>query len=279
MIHIRIMTAHDVPLGMHLKEQAGWNQTEADWRRFLDLQPDGCFVAELDGRPVATATTCVLDSVGWIGMVLVEQQARGQGIGTRLMEHCLGYLDGRGVPTARLDATPLGLPIYEKLGFVVEYELVRMEGMASAGGAHAAVGPVAPDELDAVFELDLQVHRSNRSRLLGRLHRERPEAMHVFRTAGKITGYATFRGGANATQIGPAVAPDPEVGRALGNAVLACCTGRPIFVDVPTDNEPAIRWAESSGLAVQRPLTRMRRGKPVHDQPALEWASSGPEKG
>ena len=46
MIHIRTMTAEDVPLGMRLRGQARFNQTEADWRRFLDLEPDGCFVAE-----------------------------------------------------------------------------------------------------------------------------------------------------------------------------------------------------------------------------------------
>ena len=69
MIAIRLMTTRDVPLGMRLKEQAGWNQTEADWRRFLHLEPDGCFVAELDGVPVATTTTCVFGTTAWIAMV------------------------------------------------------------------------------------------------------------------------------------------------------------------------------------------------------------------
>ena len=72
MIRVRGMTVDDVPLGMRLKGQAGWNQIEADWRRFLALEPDGCFVAELDGKPVATTTTCVFDSVAWIAMVLVD---------------------------------------------------------------------------------------------------------------------------------------------------------------------------------------------------------------
>ena len=57
MIHVRPLTAADVALGRRLCAAAGWNQTEADWRRFLDLQPDGCFVAEWEDRPVATVTT------------------------------------------------------------------------------------------------------------------------------------------------------------------------------------------------------------------------------
>ncbi len=273
------MTGADVALGMYLKNQAGWNQTEADWRRFLELEPDGCFVAELDGRPVGTATTCVLDSIGWIGMVLVEKSVRGRGVGTRLMEHCLKHLAARGVPTVRLDATPLGRPVYEKLGFVVEYELLRMEGVASGGVWHPDVGPVATEQLDVVLELDLKIRGTNRHRLIKRLYDERPEAMHAFVADDEIVGYLTSRRGAHATQIGPAVTADPEAGRALADVALRHCIGQRIFIDIPVDNAPAVHWARSRGLSVQRPLVRMRRGEPIDDQPAHQWASAGPEKG
>ena len=39
--HIRLMTEQDIPLGMRLKTQAGWNQALEDWRRFLAMQPEG----------------------------------------------------------------------------------------------------------------------------------------------------------------------------------------------------------------------------------------------
>src|SRR5438309_972490 len=54
MVQIRLMTGADLPLGMRLKAANSWNQTEADWRRYLDLQPDGCFVAAVDANPVGT---------------------------------------------------------------------------------------------------------------------------------------------------------------------------------------------------------------------------------
>jgi len=99
MLHIRTMDADDVSLGMRLREQAGWNQTEADWRRMLALQPDGCFVAELDGCAVGTSAATVFETIGWIGMVLVDAASRGRGVGTRLIEHAVVYLDARNVPT------------------------------------------------------------------------------------------------------------------------------------------------------------------------------------
>src|SRR3981081_3729230 len=104
------MTVADIPTGMQLQEHAGWNQLEADWRRLLDLQPDGCFLAELDGAPVGTVTTCRFGPVVWGAMMLVEERFRGRGIGRSLMVHALNDLDARGVRSVRLDATPLGRP-------------------------------------------------------------------------------------------------------------------------------------------------------------------------
>jgi GNAT superfamily N-acetyltransferase len=96
------------------------------------MQPDGCFVAELDGTSAGTTTTCVFNGVAWVAMVLVDKSLRGKGIGTGLLKHALDHLKKRNVRTVRLDATPAGRPIYEKLGFVPEYELARYEGVVDA---------------------------------------------------------------------------------------------------------------------------------------------------
>mgnify|MGYP006173085049 CR=1 FL=1 len=53
---IRKLTAVDVSAALELSEQAGWNQLEADWRRMLELEPEGCFGVEADGRVAASAT-------------------------------------------------------------------------------------------------------------------------------------------------------------------------------------------------------------------------------
>src|SRR5437867_3450463 len=141
--HFRLMTEADIPAGMRLKELAGWNQTPSDWERFLRGSPAGCFVAELDGRVCGTATTIVYEGrFAWIGMVLVDPECRGRGIGTRLLAKAIEHLDAVGVSTLKLDATPQGRPIYAKLGFVSEYEverwtLERQPGLAGAGGSAA----------------------------------------------------------------------------------------------------------------------------------------------
>jgi GNAT superfamily N-acetyltransferase len=278
-ISIRTMTTRDLPLGMMLKDQAGWNQTRADWLRFLAMEPEGCFVAEWDGRPAGTTVTAVLGNVGWIAMVLVEKSVRGRGIGSRLVQHAVAHLERRQVGTVRLDATDLGRPVYEKLGFVSEYEVARWEGIAPRAACDAAVTPVAVDQLGAVAELDRQVTATDRRGLIEHLYRQQPEAMHIVCLDGKPAGYAAHRPGTRAAQIGPAVALDAGAGVALLEAALQCRAGQPVFIDIPAGNLAATAWAGSKGLTVQRRWTRMRRGEPIHDQPARLWASSGPENG
>ena len=83
----------DVAAGMRLKTIAGWNQTQADWHRFLELNPGGCFVALHQGRVVGTVTAIAYSgSVGWVGMMLVDPDFRRRGIGTRLMERAMASL-------------------------------------------------------------------------------------------------------------------------------------------------------------------------------------------
>src|SRR4029077_18041754 len=108
------MTKTDIPAGMRLKELVGWNQTSDDWKRFLVASPDGCFVAEVDGQGCGTVTTISYeDRFAWIGMVLVDSEKRGRGIGTRLLERAIEHLDRHKIPAIKLDATPQGKALYE----------------------------------------------------------------------------------------------------------------------------------------------------------------------
>jgi len=273
------MTTADLPLGMRLKHQAGWNQTEADWRRLLALAPEGCFVAECDERPVGTAAACGFGRVGWIAMVLVDVACRRQGIGTRLVEHLIAYLERQEVRSIRLDATPSGRPVYEKLGFRVEYELARWEGAAPLRGTRQSAVLAETDHLQAIAELDRQLTGTPRLRLIEHLFQQQPRAMRVAVGPEGLLGYASWREGSLAAYIGPAMALSAEIGQELADATLNACAGRLVFVDVPCDNRPATHWARSCGLTVQRPLIRMVRGEPVADRVACLWASSGPETG
>ena len=118
MIHIRPIRQEDIPNGTALCREAGWNQLDADWMRLIDLEPDGVFVAENDGTVCGSASALRYGThLGWIGMILVKSEFRRQGIGNRLMKHCISYLEQEQVESIKLDATSQGRPVYMKLGF------------------------------------------------------------------------------------------------------------------------------------------------------------------
>ena len=290
MISVRPMTVADISLGLRLARQAGWNQMEADWRRFLALQPDGCFVGELNGSAVATTAAFIFGPVAWIAMVLVEIESRRQGVATTLLKHALDFLDGQGVKTVRLDATAAGQPVYEKLGFVPEYPLTRYMGIAPVGCAvhtfsleeHTSLERCAQHTLrfstDQIAAFDCRMTATPREKMLARLFGESPDLTRVWDREGQLEGFITGRRGANATLIGPCIAT-ARAGPALLIAALDCCAGQPVFMDVPRDNAPAIEIAEKSGLSIQRHFMRMCRGERIKDHVEAIWASSGPEKG
>ena len=278
-MYIRQMTAADIACGLRLCAQSGWNQLEADWRRQLDLEPDGCFVAINGGRPVGTACCCVFGDVAWINMVLVEQTKRGCGFGTALMRHVVGYLDDRGVASIRLDATPLGQPIYEKLGFTPEFTLARFGGeFPSRFDVVPGVEPVPPDEMPNVWALDQEVTGTNRETLLRYLHEKEPEWTRHYVKEGRFEGFSFCRPGRKAWQVGPIIGS-----RSAGLRLLLDLARRfassPVYMDVPTDHQVAVDLATAMGLSEQRRLLRMGRGKRVQEDLSRLWCSFGPEKG
>ena len=195
-IEIRLLFESDIPAALQLKEAAGWNQTEKDWQRLLSLEPNGCFAALKEGRLVGTTTTTTYgNDLGWIGMVLVDPQERRQGIATRLMNVAIDYLQDK-VATVKLDATALGQPLYERLGFEVESVLERWIGTSNGPDA---VAPKGDEGISDLLALDQIAFAADRSELVKKLIDDACVQPVLVRDADEtLSGYARAGRGANA---------------------------------------------------------------------------------
>jgi len=283
-MQLRAMTVNDIAAGMRLKELAGWNQTEADWKRFLQGSRDGCFVAEVEAQVCGTAATIVYGGrFAWVGMVLVDPEFRGRGIGTRLLERCIAHLDSAGVPCIKLDATPLGKPIYEKLGFVTEYELGRwiLRRPAENFPQGAETGEKMPAPLlDFVMKADGVAFGADRSAILRSVNEEEPRFTDGIWNAGGMEGYAFGRHGSFADHLGPWIAKDATAGQRLLDQFLAQSSRPMVVTDCVEANPFAKGLLQVKGFEYARPLTRMFRGRnEFPGRPELICSILGPEFG
>src|SRR4029079_10426088 len=126
------------------------------------------------------------------------------------MNRAVQVAEELGCTAIRLDATPLGQPLYESLGFVRQYELTRYAGdgveCLSPYSTRQVVRIGGSDEYAAILALDASATGANRDKFLRRLFTEEPGEVRVTETSGRIDGYLTVRRGSDAIQLGPCIA-------------------------------------------------------------------------
>jgi|SRR6185369_10371686 len=279
-VEIRLLLEADIPAAMRLKEAARWNQTEDDWRRLLRLEPNGCFGAIKDGRLVGTTTTTIHGGLAWIGMVLVEPQHRRQGIAAKLMDVALDYLKDK-VDTIKLDATSLGQPVYEKLGFQVESVVERWSGVAqSTSGETQPAEVMDRNTVPELLNLDRVAFKADRSRLIETLIDAACVSPVWMRAAGgTLSGYALARSGTSRTYVGPVIAKDPEVAETLLDRMFSELAGREVYVDLNKQCSAGASLLSDRGFVKERDLMRMVRGRESEKTSPLIVAIAGPEVG
>lgn len=88
--------------------------------------PDARFyLAQHNGVPACSVMTLDVDGDCGIYLVATLPTARGQGLTTRLMTRALIEARERGCTTSTLQASPMGFPVYQKMG----YETLGTMGM------------------------------------------------------------------------------------------------------------------------------------------------------
>jgi len=280
-IEIRPIRLSDLEFAQRVRALAGWNQTRADWCRLLRYQPDGCFLAELTGWPAGTATAiCHGASLGWIGMVLVAPESRRKGVATALMEHAMEFLSGR-VACIKLDATPDGQRVYERLGFQVEYSLTRWQRADHQGvPCSTRCPPLTAADWSELVSNDAVVFGVERGRLLRMLDDDSLATCMAQNANGSIESFGMVRTGARAGYIGPVVAWRGALAAGVIHELMERAAQDALYWDIPDDNPPAIELAARLGFSRQRSLVRMWHGRTlVKGNTRGQWAIAGPAVG
>jgi len=87
-----------------------------------EVQPEGVFVAEVDGAVVGYVTTRLdrFTGIGRIPNLAVDATQRGQGLGTHLIEHAIQWMRDQGMSMAKIETlvqNERGQALYPRFGF------------------------------------------------------------------------------------------------------------------------------------------------------------------
>ncbi len=282
MILTREMTRNDIPAGIVLCRHANWNQLSKDWDTFLQLDPRGCRVAVNEtGNVIATVATMPYQKrFSWIGMVLVHPLYRRQGIGTQLLKEALSWLADS--ETIKLDATPAGREVYQKLDFVDEYGLVRLHrSVQPVNGTIATVArPMEEHDFARVLKLDRVVFGADRKALLNQNFQSAPQYAFIIEDRNEIVAFSLGRPGHYYDHIGPIVGQRIDDAIQLLSTVLSQAGTKEVIIDVLQHTPEWISFLSAVGFVPSRPLMRMFRGSNLHPGiPDKQYAILGPEFG
>lgn len=143
-VSFRPFNAGDIEFAYESTRIERWNYAKEDVERMFSYNPSGCFIADCKGEKVGHVFSVNYGKLGWIGLLTVRAEWRGEGIGTLLMRKVMDHLLGCGVETIKLEVVPTRLDarhIYQKLGFVDEYDSLRFlrtdEKIASVASSNA----------------------------------------------------------------------------------------------------------------------------------------------
>lgn len=75
------------------------------------------WLAVVDGRPLATASVFEHEGDAYVVFVATDPEARGRGLCQGLMAHALRAARDNGCETTTLEGSPMGEPVYARMGY------------------------------------------------------------------------------------------------------------------------------------------------------------------
>ena len=279
---IRRLEERDIDVAIALTDLEAWGYTREDFRRLLALSPDGCFVAERDGRVVGVLTTTTYEGLAFLGAVIVAPELRGKGVGKEMMEAALAHLRATGVRTVRLNAYLNAIPFYERLGFRREYEVIRWHSPAVPGGQVRGVRPIRTADLADLAHMDAKYFGASRRILLARLAEEFPATFLVAEHGGRLRGFIVGNPTGDSCEIGPWVVEPGSSGIAedLYRALINSARTSEVAFSGPSQNQVLLEFVRKTPFKeVFRALRMWWGANEFPGDPAGIWAVGGLEKG
>ncbi|WP_420566220.1 GNAT family N-acetyltransferase [Thalassobaculum sp.] len=241
-LHYSAVETDDLDAVTDLVKTLVWPHRREDIELFMRLGA-GHVAKDEDGTLQGVALWWAFEpAAARLGLVMVNPDAQGRGIGRRLVEQVLDDAEERSM---MLLATEAGKPLYDKLGFQTVGACQQYQGpYEGRPQAEVDIRPAVPDDMPAILALDKAAFGAGRFATLAALSEIGRVA--VIDAGAGIAGYAVERRFGRGTVVGPIVASGDEDAIRLFRALAL-----PGFVrvDAPTGFDTFARFIQDQGLA------------------------------
>ncbi|WP_225118291.1 GNAT family N-acetyltransferase [Bradyrhizobium sp. BRP22] len=258
-LRIRNMRPDEISIAVDWAAAEGWNPGFADAACFAATDPEGFFIGERDGAPVATVSCVNYDeSFAFLGFYIVRKDLRGRGYGLRLWNAAIAHAGRRVIG---LDGVVAQQDNYRKSGFELAYANIRYGGTVTAPDApQAKVVRLRDVPLATVEAYDATVFPARRTAFLRAWIGSPGHVGCALLRDGELAGWGVIRPCRSGRKIGPLVADDRASAEVVLSALLARVGDGETFLDVPGINRDAIALAHDLGLAPVFETARMYTG-------------------
>jgi hypothetical protein len=249
------------------------NVESAVWlcRAYLDLDPEGCALASVNGTTVGVGFAHVRGQVASIGPLAARPGARA-GVGRALMTHFHGVAgDAASVRLFQDAFNPDSFGLYTRLGYrVVDVAPYLVAPRLMAPPAFpTSVRPFAAADAEPLARYDLARTGADRARDLALL--AATGRAFVAERGGALVGYLFYRQLPARIIVGPALAESAELVADLIDAVADALPDRPAVIRASGTAPVVLERAFARGFRVDHLGNLMARG-PYAPPPAQLYA-------
>ncbi len=260
---IREATPSEFGLVVQWAAQEGWNPGLHDARLYYGTDPTGFFVGEVEGEIVAAISAVKYDSeFAFIGFYIVRPEYRGRGLGLRIWNYAMQYVDGCNVG---LDGVVEQQDNYAKSGFSLAYNNIRYGGTVvhqTANLNEVQIEPIREANVLQAVAYQREFFPADRDEFVRQwMLQEQSISLLATDSNNDVVGVGVARACRDGFKIGPLYAQDPTEARQLWTELNnSLPVGAQVFLDAPDTNQSAVELAQSLHMEKVFVTARMYTG-------------------
>lgn len=257
-ITVRRMNRDEVDLAIDWAALEGWNPGLNDAESFYRADPNGFFMAEVNGEPAGSISAVAYDETfGFMGFYIVRPELRHLGIGMALWHAAMAYMGERVIGG---DGVVNMLDKYAQSGFRIAHRNARYEGIGRTSSVRLTDLTDVPFAELAAY--DRHFFPAPRHAFLKSWISQAGNRGRAVMAGSQLAGYGVIRPCRRGFKIAPLFADTPDIAEELFVSLASLAKDAPLFLDIPVCNESARQLVERHAMTMVFETARIYRGAP-----------------